>query len=85
VPTPMAGDMERGGTLGGGPDSAPGDRRCELRDRFILFSPSTPCSVAVFSFRLPNQITMCEVSDRGKRSERNYFEGWARNDAVRRR
>jgi hypothetical protein len=35
VPTPTAGEMERGGTFGGGPGSAPGDRRCELRERFI--------------------------------------------------
>ena len=41
VPTPTAGDMERGGTFGGGPGSAPGDRRCELREEFILvFAPS---------------------------------------------
>ena len=36
VPTPTAGDMERGGTAGGGPGSPPGDRRCELRDGFII-------------------------------------------------
>jgi hypothetical protein len=35
VPTPTAGDMDRGGTFGGGPVSAPGDRRCEVRVEFI--------------------------------------------------
>ena len=42
VPTPTAGEMERGGTFGGGPGSpAPGERRCELRVEFIsgLLSP----------------------------------------------
>lgn len=31
VPTPMAGEMERAGMLGGGPGSAPGERRCMER------------------------------------------------------
>lgn len=36
VPTPTAGEMERGGTLGGGPGSpAPGERRWDVRIEFI--------------------------------------------------
>lgn len=41
VPMPTAGDIERTGMLGGGPGSAPGDRRCIERnapDPFILVS-----------------------------------------------
>lgn len=41
VPTPTAGDMERAGMLGGGPGSAPGERRCierEDADEFIICS-----------------------------------------------
>jgi len=39
VPTPTAGDMERAGMFGGGPGSAPGERRCIERediDEFIM-------------------------------------------------
>jgi len=44
VPTPTAGEIERGGTFGGGPGSAPGDRRCELRVEFI--SAAVPANVS---------------------------------------
>lgn len=41
VPTPTAGDIDRAGIVGGGPGSAPGDRRCKERDGppsvFIVF------------------------------------------------
>ena len=47
VPTPMPGEMERAGTLGGGPGSAPGERRCELREGFMSVGVSAAASAAV--------------------------------------
>ncbi len=50
MPTPTAGDMERGGTFGGGPGSAPGERRCEDRERFIPVPRFLGSSAAVLIF-----------------------------------
>lgn len=37
IPMPTAGDIERAGMLGGGPGSAPGERRCIERVEFMIF------------------------------------------------
>lgn len=50
VPTPTAGEIDRCWRFGGGPNSAPGERRCELRIEVIVlrFVPPRPCASCVF-------------------------------------
>lgn len=49
VPTPTAGEIDRCWRFGGGPNSAPGERRCELRIEVIVlrFVPPRPCASCV--------------------------------------
>lgn len=72
VPTPTAGDMDRGGTFGGGPGSAPGERRCEAREGFIPVPQINVLTLVVRLVLMPNPIRSC--ADLNRRL--TYFGGW---------